>query len=190
MSDEELLEWAEKLGIRSWDCCEVIGAREVGGDLPSGGKWDGLDPDEALSRAERLDALFGRDFVEGVARLVDDGNVERAKLASFARKVWDATKGVVPFTEDDMPSLWYCEDGDILHVHLSVGSGFHERVNSSLSVERDFDTEEILGFELWGFSKMTPRLVEWTRMYFANIEAGVDDAVWDAISEKKAAVGA
>lgn len=80
------------------------------------------------------------------------------KKREFAEWIWDVSKDVKPLTKDELPFVWYCESGDILHVTLDMEAtnGYYCRrdpLGGPIDTKHSFDTDKLVGFEVWGFAK-------------------------------------
>lgn len=84
--------------------------------------------------------------------------IEDAPDEKFAAWIWDSLKDVEPLKERDLPYIWYCETGDILHVTTDIrklNSYYSKWVDHVLTLEYSFDGDIPVGFELWGFKTLT-----------------------------------
>jgi hypothetical protein len=121
-----------------------------------------------------------------------------ARDKKFSGWLWEMTKDVEPLAEKDLPHVWYSLDGDILHARTKLVEDKHEYskwINHTLTIEyaEASSPDEHLtpvGFELWGFSSMTSRMLDWAYDFLSkhgvpihvDLESKIDDELKTAKS--------
>jgi hypothetical protein len=111
---------------------------------------------------------------------------------SFSERIWEITKDVEPLREADLPSLYYDLDGDLLCVVTRLHNSFHyaKWINHNLTMEYcmgDAIDDHVMpvGFQLWGFSRITDGALGQAYDFLVDHSLPVDAKLREMIAEER-----